>query len=98
MTSRELVSRVRGSPTKSSDRREDLIGALGPDERLRLGVRVGEVGTDGGLELAGAAVHAAPQLLFGERGEPALDQAEPGGARRGGVGGAARRRARDGGG
>jgi hypothetical protein len=29
------------SPNKSSDRREDLVGGLGPDERLRLFVREG---------------------------------------------------------
>ena len=41
-----------------------------------------QVAADGVLEFAGAAVSAAPQLFFGQRGEPALDQVEPGSARR----------------
>jgi len=35
---------------------------------------------DGVLQFAGAAVHPAAQLLFGEQSEPALDQVEPGAA------------------
>ena len=40
---------------------------------------VGEVDVpaNGELELSGAAVHAAPQLLFGEGGEPTLDEIDP---------------------
>ena len=36
-----------------------------------------QVAADGVLELAGAAVRAAPKLFLGQRREPSLDQVEP---------------------
>src|ERR1035437_4011096 len=43
-------------------------------------VIVFEESADGVFQFAGAAVNPAAQLLFGEQGEPALDQVEPGAA------------------
>jgi len=40
---------------------------------------------NGVLQFAGAAVSAAPQLLFGQGREPAFDQIEPGSSGRGEV-------------
>src|SRR5207245_10776228 len=80
-----LVSRVRDSMTKSGDAREDFIGRLGPHEWPRSFVRDLNVPPDGRLQLTRAAMHAASQLLVGERREPALDQVDPRGARRGEV-------------
>src|SRR5882724_10209462 len=71
--------------TKSGDTREDFIGRFGPDEWPRSFVGDLNVPPDGGLQLARAAMHAASQLLGGERREPALDQVDPRGARRGEV-------------
>ena len=45
-------------------------------------VRELDVTADGELKLAGAPVNAAAQLLLGKRGEPPLDEIDPGGARR----------------
>jgi hypothetical protein len=44
-----------------------------------------EITANGVLELAGAAMDAAPQLLLGQGREPTLDQIEPRGAGRGEV-------------
>jgi len=41
-------------------------------------VVVFEVSSYGGLQFASAAMHPAAQLFFGEQGEHALDQIEPG--------------------
>ncbi len=71
--------------TKSSDAREDFVGRLGPDEGPRSFVRDLDVPRDGCLQLARAPMHAAAQLLVGERGEPALDEVDPRGTRRGEV-------------
>src|SRR3990172_5196096 len=73
-----LVSWNRGSFTKSAHAGEDLIRRLQPDEGLGVFVAGGEVDADGVLELAGAAVRPAAQLLLGETGEPALDLVDPG--------------------
>ncbi len=45
---------------------------------------------DGVLQLQRAAVNAAPNLFFGQLGEPALDQVQPGGRRVSGGGRGAR--------
>jgi len=71
--------------TKSSDACEDFIGRLSPDEWPRSFVRDLKVPPDGCLQFARAAVHATSQLLVGERREPALDQIDPRGTRRGEV-------------
>ena len=39
---------------------EDVVGALGPAERLRLGVVGVDLSSDGGLEFGGEAVRASP--------------------------------------
>ena len=44
-----------------------------------------EIMANGVLQFAGAAVSAAPQLLFGQGREPAFDQIEPGSSGRGEV-------------
>ena len=51
---------------------------LDPDERLRIGIVVGQVQADGILQCTRAAVAATPKLLFGQGGEPALDLVDPG--------------------
>jgi len=63
--------------TKSRDAGEDLIGRFGPHERLGTFVRDLNVPTDGRLQLACAAMHAASQLFVDERREPAFDQIDP---------------------
>src|SRR2546428_6288580 len=71
--------------TKSGSAREDFMGRLGPYEWPRPFVRDLNVPPDGRLQLARTAMHAASKLLVGERREPALDQVDPRGARRGGL-------------
>src|SRR5262245_42795733 len=69
--------------TKSSDARKDFIGRFGPDERPRALIRDVDVAGDRGFQLPRAAVNPTPDLLIGEHCEPALDEVDPGGARRG---------------
>src|SRR5215210_3035137 len=68
---------VDGPLGESSDAGQDLIGTLGPDERLRIGL----VGVDellnGRFELRNTAERASTDLLHRELGKPALDEAEP---------------------
>ena len=66
--------------TKTCDARQDLIGRLGPPERLWAFIREFDVATDGRLQFPGAAVGATPKLFLGEGGEPALHQIHPGAA------------------
>src|SRR5215469_10086092 len=71
-----------GVGAKSRDGLEDGISALGPDERLGIGVvRVNESG-DVSFELLDTAMDAALDLLVGEQREPAFDLIKPGGAGR----------------
>jgi hypothetical protein len=44
---------------------------------FRLGIVVVEEAADGGFQFSGGAETAAPDALFGERGEPAFDEIEP---------------------
>ena len=74
-----LVSRVRNSQTKSFDAREDVISRLCPIEWFGIGVVKLDIVLDRLLQLPGRAMRAAPDLLFGQRGKPALDLVEPGG-------------------
>src|SRR5713226_5782850 len=69
--------------TKSRDAREDFVGGLRPDERRRAFVRDVDVPDDGGFQVTGAAMDAAPQLFVSERREPTLYQVDPRGAGRG---------------
>ena len=68
--------------TKTFDARQDLIGRLGPPERLRAFIRDVDEATDGRLQFPGAAVDAPPKLFLGEGGEPALHEVHPGAAGR----------------
>ena len=68
--------------TKAGDAVEDFVRRLGPDEGLGCCIRDGDVAADGVLEFAGTAVRPATDLLFGEGGEPPLDQIDPRGAGR----------------
>src|SRR5262245_61482805 len=77
-----LVSRIRDSLTKSGDLGEDFIGSFSPDEGLGGPVADGQILTNGRFQGAGTAMRAALDLLFGQRGKPALDQVQPRGARR----------------
>ena len=66
----------------SRDRLEDGIGALGPDERLGVGIVGLNESGDIGFELLDTAMDAALDLLVGEQREPAFDLIKPGGAGR----------------
>ena len=66
----------------SRDRLEDGISALGPDERLGLGIVGLNESGDVGLEVLDTAMDAALDLLVGEQREPAFDLIKPGGAGR----------------
>ena len=63
--------------TKAGHALEDLISGFGPHERLRPVVGDLDVASNGRFQLARAAMDAAPELLVGEGGEPALDQIDP---------------------
>jgi len=69
---------------------EDIVGAFGPHERLRIGVMAHQVVVDGVLEVGDAPEGAAPDALGCDLGEEPLDEVEPGGARRREVAGKAR--------
>src|SRR2546427_135216 len=65
--SRHKFSRViiDGPLSKSGDARQDLVGGLGPDERLRISIMRVDERADGGLQFRHAAMHSAPDLLVG---------------------------------
>src|SRR6516225_7418136 len=63
--------------TKPRDARENLIGRLGPSEGPRLDVVDLHVAIDGRLEVPGAAMDSAAQLLVREQREPAFDKVNP---------------------
>jgi hypothetical protein len=48
-----------------------------PYERLGVAVAVVDEVADGLFQLFGGAMDCSPYLLFGESGEPSLDQVEP---------------------
>jgi hypothetical protein len=66
-----------GSDAEALDRGEDVIGELGPAEGLGVGVVGVDEGADGGFELGGGTVDAAPDLFVGQEGEEALDLIDP---------------------
>ncbi len=70
---------------KSSQGGEYLVSRFGPYKRFALIVRQLDVLKNGLLKLARASVNTSSELLFGQRGEPSLDEIEPGGASRGEV-------------
>jgi hypothetical protein len=57
----------------SRDRLEDGISALGPDERLGVGIVGLNESGDIGFELLDTAMDAALDLLVGKQCEPAFD-------------------------
>src|SRR5437870_13113182 len=65
--SRHKFSRViiDGPLSKPGDARQDLVGGLGPDERLRISIMRVDERADGGLQFRHAAMHSAPDLLVG---------------------------------
>ena len=54
-----------------------MVSGFVPDERLGIFVVVVDEGSDGRFEFFGGAVYPAPELLFGQFGEPTFDQVEP---------------------
>ena len=60
------------------DGSEGGVGGLGLAEGRGVGVVCVDEGTNVGLELAGGAVGATPDLLVGEDDEEALDLVDPG--------------------
>jgi len=75
-----LLSRVSNSVTAPSDRLEDLVGSLGPDDGAPVFVPVRQPVADVGVELAHRTVHCAAQIARRQPGEPALDEVQPEGA------------------
>jgi hypothetical protein len=76
---------VKWSLGKARNAGKDLIGGLRPDEGFRIRMMSSDKLANRRLELRHAAVHAAPRLLIGQLGEPALDQVQPGAVGRGEV-------------
>ena len=76
---------VGGAQSEARDAGEDLVGGLRPHVGLARGVRHVDERANRGLERTDARMHAAPQLLRLERGEPTLDEIEPRRVRRGEV-------------
>ena len=58
-----------------------MISGFGPDEGFGVLVVMLDEVADGVLQLLRAAVDSAPNLFFGQFGEPALHQIQPGGRR-----------------
>jgi hypothetical protein len=82
---RELIRDAMGVECalgEAGDAGEDLVGGLGPDEGLGLGVVDVDDFADRLLEPGDAAVRAAADLLLRELGEPALDAADATGSDR----------------
>src|SRR5215212_3386389 len=61
---------------------DEGIGIGFPSEGLGVGIVLGEVAVDRGLEVDDSDEGASSEPSFGERGEEALDGVEPGGASR----------------
>ena len=76
------MSRVRNALTKVGDAGQDFVGCFRPNEGF--GPRVGgfDILADGLFQFARRAVHAPPDLFFGQGGKPAFHQIQPGGAGR----------------
>ena len=82
LTGRCEVERALGEPP---DARQNLVGGFRPDKGSALGVvRLDEL-ADRRFQRGDASMHAAPQLLGGQLGEPALNEVQPGSVGRGEV-------------
>ncbi len=66
-----------GALRESRNARQDLIGGLGPHERLRIRLMRLDECLNGGLQLGHTAVRPATQLFVGQFREPALHQTQP---------------------
>src|SRR5437588_5114705 len=77
-TTRRLVTRVVDPLAVGGDPVEDLLGALVSYVGLGVFVPVGDPGADRGDEVMDRAMRAAPDLLRGQLGKPALDEVQPG--------------------
>jgi hypothetical protein len=64
---------------------EDLLGGLGPDERVGAVVPAVDEGADLGVEVFDGLEHASADGLAFDDAEPDLDQVHPGGVGRGEV-------------
>lgn len=64
-------------PAEGFDGSKDVIGGLGPWERLGIGVVSVDERSDVCPEGGDAAIDAAPDLLIGEKREEVLDPVEP---------------------
>ena len=62
---------------ETSDAGEDGIGRFCPDEGLRVGVSLSDVGVDRIFEIGGLLEGTALQASTGQQGKPALDEIEP---------------------
>src|SRR5712692_5161191 len=67
---------------KSGRRWQEFHGGFGPNEGLGMVISGFDIAADGVLQFAGGAMNTPPDLLFGQGGEPALDQVQPRGAGR----------------
>ena len=62
---------------KALDAGEDVIGGLGPAERLWIGLGDVDVGVDGCFEFGNRTEHAAPESARCEKREEAFDLIDP---------------------
>src|SRR6476469_4469514 len=80
-----LVVRVRNSVAEAGNAGKDMVGVLGPRERLWVGIRGVDVSKDRLLQLADTGESATLEPAAAQKGKPALNQVEPRGRGRGEV-------------
>lgn len=68
--------------TKALDALQDVIGRLGPDERLGILIADLDIASDIAFQLDDALVRGSLDLPLREQREPSLDLVEPGAVRR----------------
>jgi hypothetical protein len=73
------------SEAEALDTGQDLVGGLDPAKGLGLGIVALDEEADVALEIGHGSVGTAPDLLFGQQGEPTLDLVDPGRGGRGKV-------------
>src|SRR5437667_3439924 len=81
---RSCAPRVGGALGESRDAGQNLVGSRGPDERLRILLMRIDEGLNRRFELRHTAKDAAAKLC-GQQSEPAFDETQPRGVRRGEV-------------
>jgi hypothetical protein len=57
---------------------QDIIGGFGPAERLGRGISDVDIGGDRVFQFGDGSMRSAPDLLFGQECEEALDLIDPG--------------------